>query len=316
MTVVNGFRLVSNSEIQTFKQCQRKWWLQWFRGLAPKGIEVQGIRATGTRVHIAMEALYQPEPGDALGALVSAQSTDMAIAEASEFTDMKKLLSDFQTERIMVEGYLEWLQETGADAHLEVVGSEIYLEAELPGVYGRADLPPVKIIGKVDTRVRDTRTGEKRFIDTKTVTTFLVPMLSQNQQILHYELLESLQPGGERSAGAYYNMLRRVKRSAKAVPPFYKRVTITHNQHEIDNYTQHLVGVVTNIQLAERYLMENPDMHHLVAYPTPHRDCSWKCPFVKECRLFDDGSRVEDALANGFTTINPLDYYQGKEVEE
>lgn len=321
MTVVNGFRLVSNSEVQTFKQCRRKWWLQWYRGLASKRIEVQGVRNTGTRLHIALAELYQPHDVIVrpMLALMDSQVEDLRIFDAglSDSDSREKLLSDFQLEQIMLEGYLEWLEETGADSDLEVISSETYVEAELPGVYGNTEMPPVKVIGKVDTRVRDRRTGLLKFMDHKSVTSFVIPMLHQNQQLLHYELLQSLQPGPDaRTDGAFYNMLRRVKRTAKAKPPFYKRIEVTHNQHELDAYKNHLIGVVTEMQTVEAALNEDPEAAGMLAYPTPHRDCSWKCPFVKECRMFDDGSRVEAALEQFYTTVNPLDYYQGKEVEE
>lgn len=317
MTVVNGFRLVSNSEVQTFKQCRRKWWLQWSRGLAPVAVEVQGVRNTGTRLHIALAELYRPgTPGNPKVALQKAQMDDMIIASQQEFTDLHKLRSDFDLENAMLSGYLEWIAETGVDSQLEVISSEQYIEAEIPDVYGNADTPPVKAIGKVDTRVRDIVTGRQKFLDHKSVGSFIIPMLSQNQQLLHYELLLSLQPGETAPDGAYYNMLKRSKRTAKATPPFYMRVEVTHNRHQIEAYRQFLVGTVTDMQNAERQLTEDPSLHQLVAYPTPHRDCSWKCPFVKQCGLFDDGSRVQDALDKHFKAINPLDYYQGKEVEE
>ena len=79
--LVNGYRLVSNSEIQTFKQCRRKWWLQWYRGLASRQTEVQGVRSTGTRLHIGLDAYYQPEGQStraALAALAATQAEDLA----------------------------------------------------------------------------------------------------------------------------------------------------------------------------------------------------------------------------------------------
>jgi len=317
MTIVNGFRLVSNSEIQTFKQCRRKWWLQWLRGLAPVEVEVQGVRNTGTRLHVALAEHYVPgKPGNAKAALQKAQMEDQIVAVQRSDVDLHKLKSDFDLENAMLSGYLEWIAETGADSQLEVIASEQYIEAEIPDVYGDADTPPVKAIGKVDTRVRDTVTGSEKFLDHKSVGTFIIPMLKQNQQLLHYTYLLSLQSGTTVTDGAYYNMLKRSKRTAKATPPFYARLEVVFNRYQIDTYRQHLVGTVTDMQNAERQLREDPSMHQMIAYPTPSRDCSWKCPFVKQCGLFDDGSRIEDALSKHFKPINPLDYYQGKEVEE
>lgn len=313
-------RLVSNSEIQTFKQCRRKWYLGWLRNLAPKIEEVAGVRSTGTRFHIAMEARYQPgrwgTQDEVLSALLNAQDTDLTTFQAQTHLeeDYKALKSAFQLEQIMVEGYLEWLAETGADSNLEVIATEQYVEAPLPGVAGTGDMPEVVAIGKLDAQVRDLRTGRRSFIDHKTVTTFKVPMLTQNQQILHYELLSFLSmPEGEQYCdAALYNMIRRVKRSSTAKPPFFKRVEVPHNRHELEAYKNHLVGVVTDMQNVERTIAEDPSTIPMVIYPTPHRDCDWKCEFQKVCRLFDDGSRVEPALDALYKVVDPLSYYDDK----
>jgi hypothetical protein len=309
-------RLVSNSEVQTFKQCRRKWYLSWIQNLAPKVEKLSGVRSTGTRLHVALETKYQPGvsvPDSAvMAALVTAQDADQRLFQGTP-EELKALLAAFQLEQIMLEGYLEWLAETGADAHLEVIASEQYVEAVLPAVE-----PPVVAIGKLDVQVRDLRTGRKSFIDHKSVATFEVPMLTQNQQILHYELLSFLssEEGENYCDAAMYNMMRRVKRTSKAVPPFYKRVEVRHNQHELRAYQNHLVGVVTDMQRVEQTITEDPETVPLVIYPTPHRDCAWKCEFLKICRLFDDGSRVDAAISSLYRTVDPLEYYQGKERRE
>lgn len=318
MTVVNGFRLVSNSEVQTFKQCRRRWFLAWYLGLAPKYREATGVRNTGSRLHVALEARYQPgkpvPASQVLAALRDTQAEDLEAAAQSPFFDTEtatQLAKDFDLEHAMIEGYLQWLEETGADSDLEIIDSEVYLEAELP------ELEETKIIGKIDTRVRDIRTGKRSFLDHKSVATFKVPMLQQNQQFLHYELLEflSLEDADARCETTYYNMLRRVKRTAKAKPPFYERAEVRHNQHELRAYRSHLVGTIRDIQMAELRLEDDRNIPTTI-YPTPSRDCDWKCEFKAVCRMFDDGSRVDAALEANYDRVNPLDYYQGREERE
>ena len=53
--------------------------------------------------------------------------------------------------------------------------------------------------------------------------------------------------------------------------------------------------------------------HSQVAYPTPSRDCTWKCPFFAVCPMFDDGSAVEEAIENMFDTGDPYAYYGNDE---
>lgn len=319
MSVVDGRRLISNSEVQTFKDCRRKWWLGWYRGKVSRVVEVQGVRNTGTRLHIALEAHYQPGTVQGglspLGALRQAQEADRAIAIAQGM-DLAKLLKDFELEQIMLEGYLAWLSETGEDANLEVVASEQFVSA--PFLDGVGGLLPVTIIGKLDTRFRDVRTGRTRFMDNKSVTVFANPQLLKiDEQTLHYQLLLWLETEGEDWCdGALYNMLRRVKRTAKAVPPFYKREVIDRNRTELEAYKSQLTGVIQDLQRVEQQISEDPSLIPYVIYKRPSRDCTWKCPFFAVCPLFDDGSRAEDALEARYVTHDPLEYYGGKEREE
>lgn len=315
-------RLISNSEVQAFKQCRRKWWLAWYRGLTPRKKAVQGIASTGTRLHIALDALYSGgSTVAAWTALRAAQTADRATVEAQEdnpfSSAMADLAKDFDLESAMLEGYLEWLEETGADSALEVVSTETYVEA--PFLEGGRGMPPVTLIGRLDLRVRDRRSGRRAFMDHKSVQAFKAPvLLGLDEQLLHYHLLEFLNTDSadQRCDAAYYNQLRRVKRGPRSKPPYFKRETVSFNQHELLSYTQRLTGVVQDIQRVERDLREEPEIAPFVTYPTPSRDCTWKCPFLKVCRMFDDGSRVESALEEMYEVGDPLAYYQGDQEKE
>jgi hypothetical protein len=329
VTSVDGVRLVSNSEVQTFKDCPRRWWLAWYRGLTPRVQRVDGPASTGTRIHAALASYYVPDgetPADPLATLEYNQTEDLEALRArydplgedySEWTPAQdELLKQFDLERAMIEGYVQWLEETGADEDLEVVASEAYVEAELLSQsegklwYGTA----VKLIGKLDARTLSRTTGRRRFIDHKTVGSLHDPILGINQQMLHYQLIEFLNTddGEARCDGALYNMLRKVKRTAKATPPFYGRVPIDHNIHELRNYREQLIGVTTRMVEAEEYLGDHGN-HHGAVPSRPSRDCVWKCEFFKICRMFDDGSRVEDAVRDLYEVRDPLSYYGGRE---
>jgi hypothetical protein len=45
--------------------------------------------------------------------------------------------------------------------------------------------------------------------------------------------------------------------------------------------------------------------HHDVVPPNPTKDCTWDCDFVSICTMFDDGSRVEDAVTSLYHQIDP-----------
>ena len=49
---------ISNSEIQTFKDCRRKWWLSYYRRLRPRTESKTGALALGSRIHQALDDYY------------------------------------------------------------------------------------------------------------------------------------------------------------------------------------------------------------------------------------------------------------------
>lgn len=314
---------ISNSEVQSFKRCRRKWWLHWYRQLELREKDPTGPLATGNRVHRALQAWYVPEgdtPIDPRTALESAISDDWAacvnaLAEANrepQFELVKKFNEDTALERAMVEGYLEWLEETGIDRGLRVIAPETYLEVPFP-VDGR----DVRLIGKIDVRTVREQDGVRLFIDHKTTASLTEPLktIRQDEQMLHYHLLEWLSDvDAGRCDGALYNMLRKVKRSAKAQPPFYDRVTVMHNEHELRSFQTRLTGIVRNI-LEVRAALDSGADPNVVAYPTPAKDCSWSCDFFPVCPMFDDGSRVEDMLDRYYKEGNPLSYYYAQRKE-
>jgi hypothetical protein len=53
----NVIRL-SNSEIQTFKDCRRRWWLTYYRSLKPRNQDFTGALALGSRIHAALDDHY------------------------------------------------------------------------------------------------------------------------------------------------------------------------------------------------------------------------------------------------------------------
>jgi len=333
VTIVDGVRLVSNSEVQTFRDCPRRWWLAWYRGLTPRTADVKSPAATGTRIHVALASYYVPEgeaPADPLQTLDRVQREDLAAFETqipTQFTEdgwwpgsekvyeleRSALQSQFDLEHAMIEGYVQWLAESGADEDIEVIAPEAYVEATLfeDSAFGGH----VKLIGKLDARVRSRTTGRRKFIDHKTVGSLIDPMLGLNQQMIHYQVIEWLntEEGEARCDGALYNMLRKVKRTRAARPPFYNRTPIDHNIHELESHIARMRHFLWQVDFAE-VDMERGEDHHYVVPPRPSRDCVWKCQFFKVCRMFDDGSRVEDAVEALYEKRDPLSYYGGRHI--
>ena len=304
-------RYVSNSELQTFKACRRKWWLAWYRGLRPVRESPTGVRQIGDRLHRALKEHYVPggpkTPDHLLDALERLIVLDRSAVGQLSDEESAKFDGEADLQRIMLEGYLQWLAETGADSELEVIHSETYLEAALDEFEGK-----VALIGKIDVRVRRTTDGAHLFLDHKSVGDLRSPtlLLPIDEQMLHYHLLETLGlPDDEHCAGALYNMMRRVKRTGRAQPPFYSRVEVHHNPLSLASFRRRVVGTLMDMDAVRDELDHGTD-HRTVAYPRPSRDCTWACDFFSVCSMFDDGSRVEDMLTQYFRVADPLEYYQ------
>lgn len=316
----NEIDRVSQSRLKDFQRCRRRYWLRHVRRLAPRLHGPVGPLQSGTRVHEALEAFYRPDsttdPRQALEDSISdaareyhAQCVKLDVEPDSVVLD--KFLKDTDLERAMVEGYFEWLADTGADAHLKVIAAEeqISVTSEQIG----AELgKPFAVVGKLDARVIDEITGFTQFVDHKTVQNFaqLLPTLQGDAQMLHYHLLLSIIHPDQHVDGALYNMLRKVKRGKQAKPPFYQRETIIHNATEIESYRLKLIGLVANVFEFEGRIAQLGEIGvKMFAQPNMIKDCAWDCDFFQICDMFDDGSRVEDAIADLFEERDPMQRY-------
>lgn len=314
-------RPFANSEISAFKRCRRKWWLGQFRGLRLRKTGPTGAAELGTRIHTALALKYDPSSGlDTAEDVLAHWETETLDLMALYQEEGEHVLKDIEKEsdlgRIMLEGYFEWLEETGADSDLEIVSVERNVEADVPGYRGPR---PVKLVGKLDLQVRKHSSGARFFLDHKSVAnmTDLPKRADIDEQFLHYDLLELLDhlaqgdtPEASFVGGGIFNMLRKVKRSARANPPFYKREEVTHSLGHLRSYWTRVVGEMAEIQRTEDRLAAGEDPL-AVAYPTPHRDCDWDCQFRSVCPMLDDPASDSAAFLDTVYEVgDPLARYK------
>lgn len=295
---------LSNSEIQTFKDCRRKWWLTYYRRLKPKQVKFTGPLALGSRVHEALDQYYSTGI-PLLDAHANLVETDR-LKLIEDMRDPSEIDSEADLGRIMLEGYLQWVDEEGIDAELEMISTEEILS--MPMFDGSVELQ-----GKIDMRVRRKIDGVRMFRDFKTVGGSFSDFAStahMNEQILTYMLLENAKNEGtdERSEGGIFTLLKKVKRTANAKPPFYEQFEVRHNLFSLRAFWQRLHGTVSDLMRVKTALDEGTS-HLAVAYPRPSRDCTWKCPFFAVCPLIDDGSAAERAIEEMFVESDPYEYY-------
>lgn len=276
--------------------------LGYYYGLKPKEVKLHGPLALGTRVHYALEMFYT-SGWDALEVYHQSVEEDRIWLMAAN-EDTAKFDTEAELGRIMLEGYFEWLEETGADSDLEIVSAEEILAVPILG--GR-----VNLVGKLDMRVRRKHDGVRLFMDHKTsaAPSNIKSTAHVNWQPKMYMLLEQLKEDEEqRCDGMIYNILKKVKRSASAKPPFYERVEVRHNKYTMRAFWYQVHGVVQDILAARKALDDGVD-HNIVCYPNPTNDSTWKDPFYALSPLIDDGSAADRFIEDFYVQSDPYAYY-------
>jgi hypothetical protein len=278
-------RYVTNSELKTYRECRRKWWLSIHRQLQLKREKMYGPAASGTRVHRYMEVFYRD--GDVAAETDFESNAEYDCAEYPE--QAENIRKDVDLARVMIDGYLEWAAEEGEDEDYELVAPEARIEVALPGF----EEQDVRLIGKLDQRVLKRSSNEEMFRDFKTVNDFSkIPLLPIDTQMKHYSLLLRLADKAARVGGGLYTMIRRSKRTARAKPPFFMNAEVRHNDTALRTYLHQVQQQVKEILALEAELAAGADAVAL-CYPNPTNDCSWKCEFLPVCSMFDDGSDAE-----------------------
>ena len=304
---MSGIVRLSNSEIQTFKDCRRRWWFTYYRRLQPKQRDMVGPLALGSRLHTALDRHYA-EGIPLLQAHTEAVEVDKKILQ-EDYRDTTNLESEAELGRIMLEGYEQWVEENGIDAELEIISTEEKIIAPL--FNGEVELQ-----GKLDMRVRRKADGVRMFRDFKTVGGSLSDFASlapMNEQVLTYMLLESTKVDEtERSDGGIFTLLKKVKRTANARPPFYDQIEIRHNVFTLRSFWQRIHGTIADLMRVKTAL-DAGEHHSFQAYPRPSRDCKWKCQFFTICTLLDDGSAAEQAISEMYEEADPYAYYEDTE---
>jgi RecB family exonuclease len=295
---------ISNSEIQTYKSCRRRWYLAYYRelGLTGSAEKSVGARQLGTKVHVALDKMYSENanPIEVVNALYAEDIERWPSAREA-------LQREADLARAMLEGFVQWIEETGADEFIRVVATEQALEVPLDAI------PGIRLKGKLDQRVIRELDGARLFRDWKTVGDLSTPLrlLPIDEQMKFYHLLEHLdaldKTGSgppEPTGGALYAMLRKVKRTGRANPPFYDQIEVRHNLETLRSMWLRTVRVIHEI-VALRAELDSGVDHRYAAYPRPSRDCSWSCDFLPICPMFDDGSNVEGLIAEHYTHVDP-----------
>jgi hypothetical protein len=221
--------------------------------------------------------------------------------EHSTSFDPKKIKDLEQVYKLaekIIEGYYQWLEVYGHDFQYENFRAEDKLS--MTGPHGSI------LNGRLDLLADHKDTGDITVLDFKVVQSIegMVKDLGVSEQGLMYALLAKINHPG-RQVRVVWSMMKRSMRTGAAKPPFYQRHELNVNNDMIRQYYEQLHGQVGEVLRLEAMLNEG-HKPHVVAYPTPSGDCSWKCSFYAVCGLMNDPQNDTDYIFdNHFTKYEP-----------
>jgi len=292
---------ISNSEINTFLDCKRKWYLGYHLGLKKKedGTEQVTALTFGTRIHKVLEGWYIPDvevrvnPREAIRKIYAEDEANVFAAGG----DMDKYREDAKNSFFLIDYYMDKVEKEGFDLGLNYIAAEQSYEAQIDD--------EIIFRGQIDAIVERESDGARYVLDHKTYKSPgpEIQIAHLNTQFLGYMYLYR-ENNDDYLSGAVMNIFKKVKTTrAKDI---IQREVVRHTQLETDNYVKRL-RVIGNDILKLKKRLDDGDDPYTTAYPHVSNSCPWKCPFITACGLCDDGSDIEGYL-NAF--------YVGHDVNE
>lgn len=271
--------VVSNSEMESYHDCKRKWMLQYHLrwALATEEVDKTKFRDIGTVVHAALERYIETGMNQE-AALVYLQNLrfDAEAACADQHEARFVGLKVYDTAEAMVSGYFDWEAETGINDGITftAVEHEVTAPTGVEGVWFR---------GKVDHEIE--HDGLHFVGDFKTSQDIERPIKVSNlgiPQSLSYVWASQKMFPDKLYAGAYWTIIRTTKRGKTSKPPYYARHLVRISDHDIAAHERHMDGQLQDMLRTKQALEAGAD-HNQVAYPRRSQDCLWKCPFERIC---------------------------------
>jgi hypothetical protein len=306
--------VTSYSDLQRYTNCPRSWYLGTYLRLKRKAEPLDGPLPFGSRIHTALERWGRGEvekPEDAYDALMKADF-DRA-NELGLFTD--GLVKEAELGHIMLEGFPDWLEEYGFDEKYEVLSVEAKLSETLMVPVG-LDQEPVGVLlrGKLDQRLR--RRSDKAVLvnDFKTTSSLspdTIGNFDQTPQLRLYLLLERQQaPADQWSAGYVITLLRKVKRTKTANPPFYGIIERNVSEANLRAAAMNIRAQVTDLVATKSMLDANAIKPELIVPFHVSWQCK-SCPFRNPCFEMQDGnwSGAKNMLENEYEVGDPFARY-------
>lgn len=282
------------SDIKVWKECGRRSWLGTMRNLTKNEVHPNKSHI-GTAVHAGVAAYYHgTDPYHAIDAQMDIWRDVGFVTEE----DLPEWAKTIEMAKLMVSGYIDWVQVEGMDH-----GQRFFIiEQRFEKYVGNFQGVEVYVNGAIDIGSEDDL-GIKRMYDTKTKGD-LKPdgLLVINDQLLTYDWLTDYT-----FDFGVHNMMKRSKRTARAAPPFYGRDEVKFTDATRAAFLVRMKGTIKKMVDAYLTMEQDPRQHFAVAEANPTKDCSWKCPFYNACPMFDLGDDAEGFITDNYRQKEDFD---------
>jgi hypothetical protein len=270
----------------------------------------------GSRVHLAFELWGNGKfksPAEAWRSIMDANWKEAE--EQQLFTE--GWAKEDKLGQTMLEGYPDWLEESGEAAKYEVIGVESKLATELPIELPDGRVLPMIVRGKLDRRLRRLSDGAIYTGDYKTAASLsedTVGNLLQSPQQRLYLLLERFNgEPGHWSAGFVLTVLRKVLRTAAAKPPFYANLRKDVSEADLAATWTNVTAMASEMMQVRDDLDNGASPHHVAPYLV-----SWECktcPFRLPCFEMQNGNwqGASQMLADLYEVGDPFERYSDSE---
>lgn len=270
--------VLRQSDLKQWMTDRRDFYFGVFENLEPVQQRFSETATIGTFVHEGMKAHYRQSKTSPIAAIGKAAKEE--IKKSPILQNEFIAAADFA--RIIFEGYQEWLAEEAMDQGFKT----LQVEERITMLIGTFYDIEVYVSGQVDLVMQD-YDDLIWILDHKTVdkfTTIMATLPVDFQGQTYDALLRSV---GIEAVGFKHNQLKRVKRTTRAVPPFYNRESVTFNEQQRKTHMWHLQGIAAEI--AGRFVtMEKLDplseefqmAFHFYFQPHFTRDSTWMSRFL------------------------------------
>lgn len=267
---------VSNSELETYRQCRLKHQLQYLERWRTD--EEHPALARGTMFHSVMERHYeQMESAREAGYLVTAEDLFLAVAPVLYEEGTGAQTEQQELVEWIYRGYVECYM---LDPDWEIVGVEVPLNQ--PILYSDGSPSRFMLSGTCDLVVRDRSAGGGLWIvDHKTCKDLPKKDLDMEDQTAIYTHL--MREAGHDIRGAIYNHCRtyRLKTREMGMDERFKRTHTVRGDREIATCVQEMLELMDEAYDRDLTL---PDGTPRDAPRTPDSErCGWKCNLTEAC---------------------------------